>query len=296
MFDNQYQQYLSIVESELERAIPKQDEKTGGLVIDAARYSLLSGGKRIRPVLVLSTLESLSHKISDGLPYACAIEMIHTYSLIHDDLPCMDDDDFRRGRPTCHRQFSEAIAVLAGDTLLSLAFETMLGQRNVSCTQSIEAMKIIAGASGSLGMIGGQTLDISAEGKKISEDQLKQIHSQKTGALILAPVLAACAIANATPQISKLYEQFAKQLGLAFQIQDDILDVTASQEKLGKTVGKDARDDKSTYVSLYGIEQASQLLAAATKEAISALCKLETAGKHVTFLKELTQFLLKRDH
>lgn len=296
MFERQYQSYLAELEAALDASLPLQPAATGGQVVEAARYSLLAGGKRIRPVLLLATLDALKSDRSIGLPFACAIEMIHTYSLIHDDLPCMDNDDFRRGRLTCHRQFTEAIAVLAGDLLLNRAFEIMARAEHVSPAQTLDCLSLIASASGSLGMIGGQMLDLSAEGRKVSAEELKQIHRQKTGALIKAPVMAACTLTQTTTEISGYFEHFSDQLGLAFQIQDDILDVTASAQKLGKSIGKDQRDEKSTYVTLYGLDQAQERLKSATAEAHMALESLTKYGVDCEFLKQLTQFLLKRDY
>ncbi|MDD2533754.1 MAG: polyprenyl synthetase family protein [Eubacteriales bacterium] len=301
MFNDQYQQYLNRVEAGLELALPDVTRDQVGRVVEAARYSLLGGGKRVRPILLLATLDCLAtankgHQTSiNGLNFALAIEMIHTYSLIHDDLPCMDDDDLRRGRLTCHKQFSEAIAVLAGDTLLNHAFETMLSDPLSETIGGVKAMRIIAHASGAKGMIGGQALDLEAEGQQISADQLKQIHSLKTGQLISAPVLAACALAQINAVDTADLRNFAENIGLAFQIQDDILDVTASSAKLGKTIGKDARDEKSTYVSIFGLTMAKTYLIEASDRAVASLIRLKQNGFDTAFLSDLTQFLLKRD-
>ncbi len=296
MFEEQYQGYVTTIETGLDMALPEQAIEDGGSVVAAARYSLLGGGKRIRPVLLLATADSLNLPLDLGLPYALAIEMIHTYSLIHDDLPCMDNDDFRRGRPTCHKQFGEAIAVLAGDTLLNRAFEIVLDNKMSGCLEGVKAGQIIARSSGSRGMIGGQALDLAAEGQMIAPDALRKLHSLKTGQLIIAPVLAACSLAGADSQTTQDYGRFAENLGLAFQIQDDILDVTASSEKLGKSTGKDSRDSKSTYVTLFGLTNARTMLLEVTGQARRALDQLARRNIDVSFLYSLTEFLLTRDY
>ena len=296
MFELRYQDYLVQIESALEAALPSFPMESGGLVVEAARYSLLAGGKRIRPVLLLATMDCLDADRDLGLPFAVAIEMIHTYSLIHDDLPCMDDDDFRRGRPTCHKVYGEAVAVLAGDALLNRAYEIILDNPMSGRHEGSRAGFAIAKAAGASGMIAGQTLDLAAEGKIIDAQALQLLHRQKTGQLIAAPVRAACLLANAPDPVQALLEQFAEKLGLAFQIMDDILDVTASAEKLGKSIGKDSRDQKSTYVTLFGLEQANALLQLTTHEAISALEQASQSGRDTTFLISLADFLLNRDH
>ncbi len=296
MFELQYKAYLDLIEPYLAKAFPAQEKAWGGDVVQAARYSLLSGGKRIRPVLALATMDCLGADLVLALPCSAALEMIHTYSLVHDDLPCMDDDDLRRGRPTCHKQFGEALAVLAGDALLNRAFEVMLDDMTSGCQNKVEAARIIAQAAGSSGMIAGQTLDLQAEGRIIAPDELVRLHSLKTGQLILAPVLAACALAGVSAEVTAHFKAYAENLGLAFQIQDDILDVTATEKKLGKSTGKDQRDQKSTYVTLYGLEKAQDKLKEATLKAKAALQAATGCGYNTTFLQELADFLLQRDH
>ena len=296
MFKQQYKMYLDLIEPYLAQALPTQDKEWGGDVVQAARYSLLSGGKRIRPVLALATMDCLGADRVLALPCAAALEMIHTYSLVHDDLPCMDDDDLRRGRPTCHKQFGEALAVLAGDALLNRAFEVILDDMTSGCLRKVEAARIIARAAGSSGMIAGQTLDLQAEGRIIAPDELVRLHSLKTGQLILAPVLAACALAEVTSETTVLFRTFAENLGLAFQIQDDILDVTATEDKLGKSTGKDQRDQKSTYVTLFGLDKAQIKLQEATRQAKAALTAAAGLGCDPAFLLDLADFLLQRDH
>ncbi|NCA97785.1 MAG: polyprenyl synthetase family protein [Clostridia bacterium] len=296
MFEQHFKAYLDEIEPYLDQAFPVQENAWGGEVVQAARYSLLSGGKRVRPVLLLAMMDCLGAGHLQALPYAAALEMIHTYSLIHDDLPCMDDDDLRRGRPTCHKQFGEALAVLAGDALLNRAFEIMLDDMTSGCQHKAEAARIIARAAGSSGMIAGQTLDLQAEGRIVSPDELMRLHSLKTGQLILAPVLAACALVGVSAEVTALFKTFATNLGLAFQIQDDILDVTATEDKLGKSTGKDQRDQKSTYVTLFGLETAHIKLLEATRQAKEALLAAAGTGFDPSFLQELAEFLLQRDH
>jgi geranylgeranyl diphosphate synthase, type II len=228
------------------------------------------------------------------MPFACALEMIHTYSLIHDDLPSMDNDDFRRGRPTCHKAYGEAMALLAGDTLLNRAFEVMLDAVALTDPGTLEAARIIAAASGSSGMIGGQALDLDAESKIITAGELRLMHSMKTGALLKAPVMAAAALAGAEEGTRRILAEFADKIGLAFQIKDDILDATADLQTLGKTAGKDQRDQKMTYVSLFGLDEARRLLSATMEQALDALAVLGQAGYQTDFLAGLADFLLVR--
>ena len=261
---------------------------------EAALYSLMAGGKRIRPVLSLAVGKTLNVCESVLLPFACAIEMIHTYSLIHDDLPCMDNDDLRRGRPTCHKQFSEAIALLAGDSLLNRAFEIALDTCLSGKQEAVTAAVFLASASGNRGMIGGQTMDILSEGKKISAETLHDLHSKKTGALLRASVMVPVILSTET-SITEAFSRFASHLGVAFQIKDDLLDTLSTTDKLGKTVGKDAKDHKSTFVTLFGIDQAEKILARETAAAYEALMEIGKT-KDVRFLMDLNQYLLSREN
>ena len=293
VFIKRYASYQSRVEQALPAFVGTGKEEAGGTAAEAAFYSLLAGGKRIRPVLLMATAEMLGRQSNDLLPFACALEMIHTYSLIHDDLPCMDDDDLRRGRPTCHIVYGEAIAVLAGDYLLNKAYETLLAAINLKRPASLEAARLIARAAGGHGMIGGQVLDLAAEKRQLKADELQSLHLKKTGALIVAPVEAAAVLAGALPTVRQTLVRYAQAIGLAFQIRDDILDVTASQPELGKSTGKDERDGKSTYVSLFGLEQAEKLLESTSRTALEQLEQLdETLDK--SFLMALTAYLLTR--
>jgi len=293
-FDLDYDRYRQLVEAHLPDTYPQTPESAGGKVVSAARYSLLAGGKRLRPVLLLATTELLGKETQAVLPFAAAVEMIHTYSLVHDDLPCMDDDDLRRGRPTCHVVYGEAMAVLAGDALLNRAFELIHEAGPAFGNAGWKAAAILSRASGSHGMIGGQTLDLMAEETPVGFPGLVAIHRLKTGALIKAPILMAAALAGAEAPIVKSLEQYADAIGLAFQIRDDVLDVISDQSVLGKTIGKDARDQKTTYVSLFGLAGAQAQLEESISQARTALAALESADIDVSFLFGLADYLTVR--
>ncbi len=260
-------------------------------VYEAMEYSLFASGKRIRPVLCMACAELFGGG-EEVLPFACAMEMIHTYSLIHDDLPCMDDDDLRRGKPTNHIVFGEAMAVLAGDALLNAAFETVLNHSKVAPALTVEALKVIAEAAGTEGMIGGQVIDLESEGKVVDSVTLMAMHVHKTGALMMASAKAGAIIGGGTKEDVLNMENFARYLGVAFQIKDDILDVESSAEVLGKTIGSDSENEKTTFVTLYGVEQSQRMLEDYTQKAIEIL---EVYGERAAFLKELSLFLLRRD-
>lgn len=224
-------------------------------------YSVNAGGKRIRPLLVLATLEDLGAESKDALKVAAAVELIHTYSLIHDDLPAMDDDDFRRGKPTNHKEFGEAMAVLAGDALQALAFESLTDLPNTPPSVAIELIGLLAKASGASGMVAGQVLDLEGEGKSLALTDLEEIHLNKTGALLSFCIESAAILADINDEKMDYLKVFAKNIGLAFQIQDDILDVTSTTEELGKNAGSDETSDKTTYPMLLGLEGARERLA-----------------------------------
>jgi geranylgeranyl diphosphate synthase type II len=265
-------------------------------IFESMSYSINAGGKRLRPILALEVCEMLGGKTEDVMPFACAIEMIHTYSLIHDDLPAMDDDDYRRGKPTNHRVYGEGIAVLAGDALLNLAFEIMLGKiisYDFGDNRGIRAAYEIAKAAGVNGMIGGQVVDLESEGKKVSKETLEFIHLHKTSALIEASVKAGAIIGEASKEEYKALEDYARSIGLAFQVVDDILDVIGNEEKLGKKVGSDMQKDKSTYPSLYGIEKSKEI----AKNLITrSLEVLEVFDDRANFLRELSKYLAIREN
>ncbi len=294
-FKDQLEEYVVLVNEYLDKYVVEKDlpEKS---IYSAMRYSLLAGGKRLRPVLSLAVCDMLGGRREDVLPFACAVEMIHTYSLIHDDLPAMDNDDYRRGRLTNHKVYGEALAILAGDGLLNLAFELLLEsilKSNENRDLKIRAAAIIAKASGVEGMIAGQVIDLESENKKIPSDILERMHRCKTGALIKAPVVSSAVLCGADEDSVKKLECFAQNLGLAFQIKDDILDVEGSMEKLGKKTGSDAQNEKSTYVSLYGLENSKNMLNEITEKAVIIL---KDFGEKAVFLEELAKYLVNRDN
>ncbi|TDT61938.1 polyprenyl synthetase family protein [Fonticella tunisiensis] len=262
-------------------------------IVEAMKYSLMIGGKRIRPMLAISICEALEGDLNEVMPFACGLELIHTYSLIHDDLPSMDNDDLRRGKPTNHKVFGEAIAILAGDGLLNSAFEIMLdaaasgGYKN----KYIRAIAVIARASGVKGMIGGQVIDMESEGKNIDIDTLYEMHSKKTGALIEAACIIGGIIADREDKLEEI-RNYSKNLGIAFQIVDDILDCVGDSSKLGKMVGSDEVNGKSTFVSILGLDKSKRLAEKYSKSAREIAKVLDSTG----FLVELTDFLLNRDH
>lgn len=262
------------------------------IIFEAMGYSVFAGGKRLRPVLMLASCEAEGGREADVLPYACALEMIHTYSLIHDDLPEMDNDDFRRGRPTCHKQFDQGIAVLAGDGLLTYAFEVMLKKACESFDKRyIKAAEVAARLSGSMGMLVGQVVDVTSEGKQIDAATLDYIHKNKTGGLIKIALMNGALIAGANDDRVKEYEIMGDKLGLAFQIMDDILDVTSSEEVLGKPVFSDEKNNKITYVSMYGMDKAkSDYLALCAEVNETAAC----LGGENGFLRQYCESLVNR--
>ncbi|MFA5658128.1 MAG: polyprenyl synthetase family protein [Oscillospiraceae bacterium] len=263
-------------------------------VVKAAEYSLSAGGKRIRPVLMLEFYKSCGGK-KDVLSIACAIEMLHTFSLIHDDLPCMDNDDFRRGKPSCHKAFGEAAALLAGDALAVLPFEIISREAlsgNIDALTAVKLISELSHAVGTDGMIGGQIIDIENENNNISEDFLKNLDSLKTGALIRASCVMGCILAGADENKLSSAVLYAEKIGLAFQIVDDILDVTSTFEELGKPISSDERQNKTTYVTLLGLEKSKLEANRLTKEAVAVLDNFDDSD----FLKELTLMLLDRNN
>lgn len=282
--------YIKLVNDELERLLSKCGNS---IVAKAMSYSIKNGGKRIRPILTLEFCRLCGGKIEDALEFACALEMIHTYSLIHDDLPCMDNDDMRRGKPSCHIAFGESYALLAGDALLNLAFECSL-QSDFAVKHPDRALKALGALSkysGILGMIGGQTIDLQSEGKTIDEKTLRLMDELKTGALIKAAVSMGVIIGDGNDAQLQKALIFADRLGTAFQVVDDILDVIGSEADLGKPIGSDAQSNKSTYVSLLGLEKSKELATALTDEAIKSLAFF---GEDSEFLKQLAISLVAR--
>ncbi len=289
----QMQNYQYEIEEALDRLLSLREcpQREG---LEAMRYSLLGGGKRIRAILTLEFARAYGVPKEQAMPFGAAVEMVHAYSLIHDDLPCMDDDDYRRGKPSCHRQFSEATALLAGDGLLTHAFIAALegGLRaGVQPNRAAEAALILAQGAGIDGMLGGQIMDLAMEGKKVEAELHQRMCAMKTGALIRSACLMGCALGAAGPQGRKITEEYADKIGLSFQMIDDILDCTGQQELLGKPVGSDAQQNKTTYVTLYGLERAKEMSQRQTEEALECLERLPLPDR---FLAEFTEMLLAR--
>ena len=281
-----------LVDAELDRLIPAETTEPAG-VHSAIRWSMFAGGKRLRPALLLATGQTFAEPVSLLLSSACALEMIHTYSLIHDDLPSMDDDDLRRGRSTCHVRFGEATAILAGDALQSLAFQSIAEDDQISNETRVRLLTELAHASGTpLGMVAGQAHDLEAESRAISGDELEKIHRKKTGALIVAAARCGAIVAGVSHQELEAVSDYAGHLGLLFQITDDLLDVTATAEDLGKTPGKDVRSKKATYPALYGIDAARQRAARVHQEACA---KLEGIDRPTTLLRAMGDFIFQRN-
>ncbi len=280
------------VNKSLEKYIEEKDALQG-TIYKAMNYSVHAGGKRIRPVIMLAAAELVCGNHEGVMPFACALEMIHTYSLIHDDLPCMDNDDLRRGKPTNHKVYGEAMAVLAGDALLTKAFEIMLKNSQMTPNMTLAAMSEIANASGTEGMIGGQVIDIESENKQIDAITLMTLHLNKTAALIMAAAKVGALLGGGSREDLLALEEFSRYLGIAFQIKDDILDVEGNVETLGKNTGTDKENEKSTFVSIYGLEQSKNILDDYTKKAIDALLPY---GEKAMFLTELAKFLLARQN
>ncbi|MDB9741621.1 polyprenyl synthetase family protein [Akkermansiaceae bacterium] len=258
----------------------------------AMHYSVFAGGKRLRPLLCLAAAEACGASLVEAVIPACAVEVLHTYSLVHDDLPCMDDDVLRRGVPTNHVVFGEGIAVLAGDALLTEAFTILLRQPSTAYYSTSDFYRVLALASGSRGMIGGQTLDLESEGKTLNLKQLEEIHSLKTAALLSASLQLGGMVANASKAETSALKEFGMLLGLAFQVVDDILDVTQTTENLGKTSGKDEKVQKVTYPSILGLEESKQQARLLTKQALQ---QLEIFGEKAEVLQLFAEYMLRRE-
>lgn len=280
------------IEAALRAAVPPATVKPG-ILHRAMRYSLLAGGKRLRPVLCLAASEACGGTARHALPAACAVELIHTYSLIHDDLPCMDDDDLRRGKPTSHKAFGEGMAVLAGDALLTQAFALLAKAKPSGGYDTSSLVAELAHAAGSRGLIAGQAADLEAEGRKPSEPALYFIHAAKTGMLLRASLKLGGMCGGAAKRQLSALDRFGFALGLAFQIQDDILDATRSARQLGKTAGKDAADGKMTFPALFGLDHSRRLAAEWTEEAIASL---QSFGEKGVKLRALATLILQRNH
>ncbi|MEA4816479.1 MAG: farnesyl diphosphate synthase [Lachnospiraceae bacterium] len=282
------------IDEKLELYLPSEADDETGIIAKAMRYSVFAGGKRLRPIILVSVTEALGGDINRAYPFACALEMIHTYSLIHDDLPAMDNDDFRRGILTNHKVFGEDIAILAGDALLNQAFEVM----SKACVlyndvSLVKAMEAIARAAGVKGMLGGQVVDVINDGKKIDEKTLRYIDKNKTAAMISGAFEAGAYIAKADEDMIRLLYEAGQNIGIAFQIQDDILDVIGDFETFGKSIGSDEKNNKTTYVTMFGLEKAKEDTAVLSKRAVEIF---EGMGSSMDFLAELTRYLIKRNH
>ena len=289
-FKAEWKKRADLVEEGLLRElkkVPAYDET----LEKAMEYSLMAGGKRLRPVLLMAAADAVGKDGAAFLTTGCAIEMIHTYSLIHDDLPAMDNDDYRRGKPTNHKVFGDGIAVLAGAALLTLAFEVMLRQEGAAPETLVTVVSEMSRAAGPYGMVGGQVLDLEGEGRRLDLAALRKIHMGKTGALFCAAIRSGAILAGAKEEELAALTLYAERFGLAFQITDDILDVTGDEAAIGKPVGSDVRNEKATYVTLTSLEEAKKLAEDAVDEAVAAL---DIFGERAAFLRDLALFLLGR--
>ncbi len=297
------QEKKEIVDSALEKYFPNRPDSAGEGVFPtslhkAIRYSLFAGGKRIRPILSMAAFEAVGGKGNGILPFACALEMIHTYSLIHDDLPALDNDDYRRGKPTCHKVFGEAIGILAGDGLLTEAFKLMTSQsvQGPSLRDGgwvLDVIHEVAQAAGILGMVGGQVLDIESEGKEVDLPTLQYIHTHKTGALILVSVRVGARLGGAKEETLKAFTRYGERIGLAFQIADDILNVEGKAALLGKKTGSDLSRGKATYPSLLGVEESKRRARELLEFAVDAI---RSFGPEAEPLRKIAGFILSRKY
>lgn len=285
-------EYVEKVNHKLKQNLDSQAQSSS-LLSQAMQYSLFAGGKRVRPFLLIATGHTLNINTEKLIDCAAAIECIHTYSLIHDDLPAMDDDDLRRGKPTCHIQFDEATAILAGDALQTLAFEIIANSTHLNDGEKIKAISLLSSASGLSGMCGGQSIDLLQTGKSINQADLEQLHRLKTGALIDASVAIPCKFAAQNEVNTLHFQQFSRAVGLGFQVQDDILDVEGDTEQLGKPQGSDEKSAKNTYPSLMGMTEAKQYLQTLHQEALQAL---QSIPYNTNVLASFTEYLFNRNH
>jgi len=291
MLKAEWEKRRALVEEGLVREL-RTDEAFDARLMESMEYSLTAGGKRLRPILLMAAADAAGGRGEDYLTSACAVEMIHTYSLIHDDLPAMDDDDYRRGKLTNHKVYGAGLATLAGDALLTMAFELLARQQGVPAETMLRVVREISEAVGANGMVGGQALDLASEGKRIDMDTLRRMHMAKTGALFRASVRSGAILGGADEAQLAALTEYAEAFGLAFQITDDILDVTGDAAAIGKPVGSDERNHKSTYVTLTSLEEAKRLAREAAERAHEALAPL---GGKAAFLDELAEYLVTRD-
>lgn len=293
----EFKEYFSTICDYFDQELPKlvlPDDYFPEIIHTSMNYSLFSGGKRIRPFLILESCKVAGGKLEDAVPLGCAMELIHTYSLIHDDLPAMDNDDFRRGKPTNHKVYGEAIAILAGDGLLTKAFELLSGHfLKYPNPNSMEIIYELAKAAGTKGMIGGQVVDIQSEGKEIDEITLSYIHNHKTGALLVASLKIGSLIAGGSNETITALTKYGKELGLAFQITDDLLNVLGDPKIIGKPVGSDKERGKGTFPGIYGIERSKELAIEAVNRAVDSI---KCFGDKGYYLKELALYIYNRKH
>lgn len=291
--NNIFSNYTALVDGQLEKILP-QASGPAETLFAAMRYSVFNGGKRVRPALCFAAAEAVADIDSNSVKVAAAVEMIHAYSLIHDDLPAMDNDDLRRGKPTCHIQFDEATAILAGDGLQSLAFQQLTELDDIPAATVVELVALLSRLGGCGGMVTGQAIDLAATATELNLEQLKTMHAHKTGALIEASVvMGALATNQASGEQLAALKDFSKAIGLAFQVQDDILDVESSTEMLGKQQGSDMSNQKSTYTSILGLEQARSEAAALYQKSMQAL---DIFGDRASMLRTIAAFIIKRNH
>jgi geranylgeranyl diphosphate synthase type II len=281
-----------LVDQALRSYLPRKSVRPG-TIHEAMRYSIFAGGKRLRPILTLTAAEACGGVLEDALAPACAVEIIHTYSLVHDDLPCMDDDDLRRGRPTSHKVYGEGMAVLTGDALLTEAFAILAETPDTKRFQTRNYLRELASTAGSKHLIGGQVLDLEGEGRKLTKRELIRIHESKTAALLTCSLRLGGMTANATPRQLEALTSFGYHLGLAFQVIDDILDVTQSTEQLGKTAGKDEAAEKATYPALMGLEKSRKEAQRLTQKALAAI---RVFGRKGARLEQVARYLLEREY
>ncbi len=291
-FQIELEKKVSEIETIIQSFLPKE-EGFAATMAQAMNYSMRAGGKRLRPLFLMETCRLFQGEERLAAPFAAAIEMIHTHSLIHDDLPAIDNDDYRRGRLTTHKAFGEAMGILGGDALLNYAYETMFRAFDIAPGEEkvIRAMRLLASKTGIDGMLGGQSVDVENDGKLLDKDMLDYIYEHKTSALIEAAMMAGAVLAGAGEEQISLVEKAAGNIGLAFQIKDDILDVTSTEEELGKPVGSDEKNHKITYVTLFGIRQAAEKVEMLSREAIELLDSLEQKNE---FLSLLVEYLIRR--
>lgn len=291
MDKTQWNERIKLIEAALLKELGAETALVPRLA-ESMEYSLMAGGKRLRPILVMAAADAVGARGTDFVQAACGIEMIHTYSLIHDDLPAMDNDDYRRGKLTNHKVFGEALAILAGDALLTQAFEVILRQQGVPAQVLLEVLREMSIAAGPNGMVGGQVIDMLSEGKRISMEELRKMHMGKTGALFRAAIRSGAILGGASEAQLAALTTYADCFGLAFQITDDILDVVGDEAVIGKPVGSDERNEKSTYVTLTSLDKAKKLAADTVQQALEAL---EIFGDEAKFLRDLVKMLLERN-